>query len=576
MLTLAAAVALLFVFLGAAVVWTCALPRKLSPDDRVALAPVVAILFFAALTATALVVPWNFATQSTLGLVAWTVGALVLLGRPAVRGSVIECGRRSWILLVPVACCFLAVAAFGTVQGDPPDTVAYPGSILSARVTNLPPDNLFPVTATQLLQNRINPVVNNFYGFWDFADRTPLAGAVTASLTAGAGDTLPRTALQLLPPEKLRPKVNDDLGYWQVHLVLVLLNALVVVGIGRLALSIFGRRAALIAGLLAASNPFVFTHVFFTWPKMLAAFFVLLNYAFVRERRHPLLIGGTAGLAYLAHPLAAIFVIPSLLVALLRAPRRGLAALGVLVATLLPWQLWTTAYAHPSRMLTYPLGYTMTNPNNLRHEFGNAWRSFTNLGLGHALHVRLDMIVDTIWPFDMRRNFLAAPTQFISGREAWFTVHDRTLGGMLLFALIPIAFFGLRAWYRSSRVEWIWMLVGPLALAVLFWGIDPQGLGAALLQPTAGVLIVVAAGGFVAAPRWLALVAAIVAAVEAGSVVWWGLFAERGGAGIAGIGVAAVLWAAPMVALIFVLIRRPPAMRSPEPIPRREALAGPR
>jgi hypothetical protein len=275
----------------------------------------------------------------------------------------------------------------------------------------------------------------------------------------------------------------------------------------------------------------------------------------VRERRHPLLIGGTAGLAYLAHPLAALFVIPALVVALMRARRRALATVGVLVATILPWQLWTTAYAHPSRMLTYPLGYTMTDPNNLRAELGHAWRSFTSLGLGHALHVRLDTTVDTIWPFDMRRNFLAAPTRFISGREAWFTVHDRTLGGMLLFALIPVAFLGLRSWYRSSRVEWIWMLAAPLALAVLFWGIDPQGLGAALLQPTAGVLIVVAAGGIVAAPRWLALAVAIVAAVEAGSVVWWGLFAERSGAGIVGVGVAAILWAAPMVALFFVLAR---------------------
>src|SRR4029078_12639724 len=48
------------------------------------------------------------------------------------------------------------------------------------------------------------------------------------------------------------PAVQDTHGYWQTHLVLVLLNTLVVVAIARLALSIYGDRADSVPGFLAA------------------------------------------------------------------------------------------------------------------------------------------------------------------------------------------------------------------------------------------------------------------------------------------------------------------------------------
>jgi hypothetical protein len=564
--TLLTALALLVTLVGGGLVWTCALaPDRLADADRAALAPAIAFVAAALLTLTALVVPWTFAAQSTVGAVLWVAGAGVLLvARPAVRSAVHRCLTTSWYLLVPFALCFVAVGAFGVVQGDPVDTVAYPGSLVSARVTNLPPDHLFPVGAAQLFQHRVDPMVAGFFDGWDFSDRTPLAGAATASVLSSAGVTLPRDAIWRLPNRELRPRAIDDVGYWQAHLVLVLLNAFVVVAIGRLALSVWGARAALLAGLLAAVNPFVFTHVFFTWPKMLAAAFVLLHYTYVRERRAPLLIGVTAGLAYLSHPLAGIFVLPSLLVECLRGRRHALRTLGALVATVLPWQLWTALYAHTSRMLTYPLGYTMRDPSDLGGEIRTAWHQFT---FGHALQVRVDDVVNTLWPFDLRRNFLSLPGRSLTGSEAWFTAHDRTLGGMALFVLLPIFVVGLVAWRRRARWEPVWMLAAPLGLAVLFWGLDAQGLGAAMLQPTGALLVVVAAGGLMTVKRSFAFVCIALAAIEAASVVWWGLFAARDGASAADIVVAAVLYALPLIgALVAVGARRadtPPTAKPP-------------
>jgi hypothetical protein len=207
----------------------------------------------------------------------------------------------------------------------------------------------------------------------------------------------------------------------------------------------------------------------------------------------------------------------------------------------------------------------MRNPNDLDGEVSKAWSSFTNAGFGHALQVRLDDIVATVWPFDARRNFLSLPHRVLTGGEAWFTVHDRTLGGMVLFVLLPGVFLGFRAWHRRRSSEWVWMFAAPLALAVLFWGIAPQGLGAALLQPTGAVLIVVAAGGLATAPRIPAFAVAGLAAVEAGSVVWWGLFAERAGAAPVAIVISALLWGLPWVALVVLLVRRDSAREAAHP-----------
>ena len=279
----------------------------------------------------------------------------------------------------------------------------------------------------------------------------------------------------------------------------------------------------------------------------------MLHYTYVRDRRSPLLIGATAGLAYFAHPLAGLFVVPSLIVECVRGQRRALQTLGVLAATVLPWQLWTALYAHTSRMLTYPLGYTMRDPSNLKGELRIAWDQF---GLGHALHVRLDEVVDTLWPFDLRRNLLSLPGAL-----------DGRFGGVVHGARPDPRWDGAvraRAGLRDrphcvappgavgAHVD----VVRAATLAVLFWGIDPQGLGAALLQPTGALLVVVATGGLLAIKRPIALIWTALAVAEAASVVWWGLFSARDGASTPEIVVAATLCGLPAIGALMTVASR--------------------
>jgi hypothetical protein len=155
------------------------------------------------------------------------------------------------------------------------------------------------------------------------------------------------------------------------------------------------------------------------------------------------------------------------------------------------------------------------------------------------------------------------PDRHLWASEAWFTVHDRTIGGIVLFVLVPAVIVGLVLWQRSARFEWVWMLAAPLVLAVLFWGIDPQGLGAALLQPTGALLVVLAAGGLCAFVAPLRITVALLAIAEAASVVWWGLFARIGGASTVDVVVAVALWALPALFLAVVVIGRPRRSSAP-------------
>ena len=294
---------------------------------------------------------------------------------------------------------------------------------------------------------------------------------------------------------------------------------------------------------------------------MLAAYFVLLHYTFVREHRSAILCGGTAGLAYLSHPLSLVFVLPSLVKSIGHARAPAFGALGAFVLTIVPWQLWSTLWAHPSRMITYPLGYTMRNPDNLGDEISAAFQQFRDEGWGHTIHVRWETVLDTVSPFDPVRNYLTLPGRHLSASEAWFTVHDRTIGGIVLFALVPTVIVGFVAWQRRFKYEWVWMLAAPLVVAVIFWGIDPQGLGAALLQPTAALLVVLAAVGLSAVAYPLRVTFAVLSIAEAASVVWFGLFTRNDSASTANVLLAIALWALPAVFLLAVVVRRAPSRR---------------
>jgi hypothetical protein len=194
----------------------------------------------------------------------------------------------------------------------------------------------------------------------------------------------------------------------------------------------------------------------------------------------------------------------------------------------------------------------MHDPNRLGHEFSLAWKAFKDAGgLTHALRVRYDQIVGSFLPVNVVRNFATLPAgcDCITNAEIWFTIHDRTIPGMILYVMCPFALYGVYRWWRTATWEPLWMLAAPFVLALIFWGVAARGLGSDLLQPLGALLMVIAAGGLAAARRPLALAAVALAIGEAATVVWWGLFSRLAGASPAELAITFILWSLPCALL---------------------------
>jgi hypothetical protein len=175
-------------------------------------------------------------------------------------------------------------------------------------------------------------------GAYTLASRTPLFNLATASVMALAG---------------------HDFAVYQ--LASALTNCAVVGALALLARDFFGRPGARLALLLAPLNLWLLHNAWFTWPKMLAAYYVLLGLHFyvrsVRLRRsEPRAAAGLSlcfwafsMLGFLTHQVVAVYVVPLLLHGACltvrdRAYRPGWkeAATAVLVAALAvgPWYGW--------------------------------------------------------------------------------------------------------------------------------------------------------------------------------------------------------------------------------------------
>jgi hypothetical protein len=182
--------------------------------------------------------------------------------------------------------------------------------------------------------------ITSHWGPYTLASRTPLFNLTTAAVMSVAG---------------------HDFAVYQ--LASALTNSVVVLALALLARDFFGRHGALLALLLAPLNLWLLHNAWFTWPKMLAAYYLLLGLHFyVRSvRLRPAEPRAAAGLflcfwassllGFLTHGVGATYVLPLVLLAagmaLWRAYRPGLAELAgvVLLAALavVPWYGWLLA-----------------------------------------------------------------------------------------------------------------------------------------------------------------------------------------------------------------------------------------
>jgi len=138
-------------------------------------------------------------------------------------------------------------------------------------------------------------------------------------------------------------------GFRRFLAVGIVLNALVLLG-AALVISAHGPRTLLIPGLLLlVTSPFYLSQTIFTWPKSLAAFFLLLALHALARRKSSIWVAATGALAYHSHPYAAVFLLgfgchyaARALWKRDRSEWRQLAYFGVTAGlALAPWFVWT-------------------------------------------------------------------------------------------------------------------------------------------------------------------------------------------------------------------------------------------
>ncbi len=210
------------------------------------------------------------------------------------------------VLLIFSLVALLAVAK-GTYSLGPLGEL-YSGFI--SRTTEINPlsDSRISYLYAQLIFHGINPfseMGESYFNPWYFSSRGPLAGLVSSPIVFLSGAHVPTDW-----PE-YPWAVFDPEGFSAYRIAMSILAASSLMVLYGLAEKLIGKQWGLLTVLVGATTPFIVHEVYFTWPKLTAAMFVLLAVYGLLERQL-FLSGIVVMIGYLFHP-SALLSMPALL-----------------------------------------------------------------------------------------------------------------------------------------------------------------------------------------------------------------------------------------------------------------------
>ncbi len=185
--------------------------------------------------------------------------------------------------------------------------------------------------------------------------------------------------------------LGEDRYFSQFLVVGVVLNAMVLIGAALLFKSMgIRRKYALLGLLLIVFSPYYISQVLFTWPKALAAFYLLLAVHAIGYKNWSAVAGILAALAYLSHPYAIVFAASYGLYLFIQSLRDGFVGRALLHSPaarytamffimVLPWFIWT-------RLI-------LKIPSNLVSQ--NFSKDIT---LGEMVWIRFHNLYETVFP----------------------------------------------------------------------------------------------------------------------------------------------------------------------------------
>jgi hypothetical protein len=366
--------------------------------------------------------------------------------------------------------CVLGLAIARALWSLGPEGELYEGTISRTLEVGDRPDSRISFIVPQMVAHGggpYGPIGSYSYSPYNFSSRGPLAGLGSTPIVLASGGHPPARH----PEQPWAP--FDWHGFMAYRIAMMAFACTAFLSLWELIRRLAGIPAAGFGLLLAATTPFLMHEVWFTWPKLFAASFVLLAAICVIERR-PLFAGLLAGAGYLIHPVALLSLPALALIALwpLRGARwnrprvRQAALLGAgVVAFMVVWRLANGSHYQQSEFLDY---------------FTQAW-PLSHPTLGQLLEYRLESLGNTLVPLLLLATSSASPSINVFGGTSppivhFFFQYWDTLPFGVSIVFFPLLLLGLwRAWRR-----WRWpvlaTIVVPLVIFTFYWGASSTGM----------------------------------------------------------------------------------------------------
>jgi hypothetical protein len=193
-------------------------------------------------------------------------------------------------------------------------------------------DSRIPYHVVQLIAARADPhgsLSNLLLGPNVFSVRTPLVPLAASPLVLAIPVKIP----VVIPNQNWT--VFDPEGFAAYRIVMIVIACCSLTAAFSLAALFVNEEWAFLVFLVTATAPFVVHETYFTWPKLEAAWFVLLA-AYLIMRGRILMAGLLWGVAYLCHPLALLFAPALAAIVCLTAKKRNFLTVCLRPALLVP------------------------------------------------------------------------------------------------------------------------------------------------------------------------------------------------------------------------------------------------
>lgn len=476
--TTALAIALL---LGPGIIW-----RSLS-ERRVGLAylplPGLALLVATATLAWLLagsVDPRLVCFAVFVPLLGFLLGGLIGAGPE----DILDGEEQRALLLAGLA---LGLAIGRTIWSLDPEGELYAGSISRTFFPEPRPDSRIPYLIPELIAHGKDPyshAASELFAPYNFSSRGPLGGMATAPVVFLTGGHPPLVS----PEEAWQP--FDEQGFMAFRLAMMTFGITVFLSLWELVRRIGGVGAARVAVLLAVTTPFLIDEMLFTWPKLLAASFVLLGGLAIVERR-PLRSGLLVGVGYLMHPSALLALSGIGLLALWplrganwrRPDLRAVLMLGAgLLISLLAWRLVNWSHYTQSGFVDY---FTEAG-SNMSPSPGD-WLGYRLGSLGNTL---VPMMLPIFYASNHSINAFGGTSPPL---VHFFFQYWAGVPFGLAIVFFPLLLISL--WRAGRRWPWpvIATVVVPLLFFTVYWGSSITGMLREGMQAWVLVLIAVVA-----------------------------------------------------------------------------------